>query len=194
MVKNKFKSDILTLPNAFTFMRIAGALCMIFLTPLSVQFFIVYTICGVSDVLDGVIARATEKVSRFGSKLDSVADMIFYAVMVIRLFPILWKRLPAGIWYTAGWALAIRIACYATAAVKYHCFASQHTYFNKLTGASVFLIPYFANTSAAVAYGFTVCVIAILASSEELIIHIYQSVYNPKVKTILSVKKYERQR
>ena len=69
---------LLTLPNFLTALRIAGAACLLFITPLSPAFFIVYTFCGISDVLDGVIARASHSTTEFGAKLDSAADLLFY--------------------------------------------------------------------------------------------------------------------
>ena len=85
---------LLTLPNLLTALRIAGAVCMIFMPPLTQAFFIIYTLCGVSDVLDGTIARAWHSESDFGARLDSIADLLFYAVMLLRIFPVLWERLP----------------------------------------------------------------------------------------------------
>ncbi|MBQ5555857.1 MAG: CDP-alcohol phosphatidyltransferase family protein, partial [Erysipelotrichaceae bacterium] len=45
------------LANIITFTRILGTLCLIFLTPLTLPFFVVYIWCGLSDVLDGFVAR-----------------------------------------------------------------------------------------------------------------------------------------
>ena len=56
----------------------------------SPMFFAIYALTGLTDVLDGWIARKMGSASQFGAKLDSVADLIFYAVMLIMIFPILW--------------------------------------------------------------------------------------------------------
>ena len=40
-------------------------------------------------MLDGTIARATNSTSEFGARLDSISDLIFYAVMIVKFFPIL---------------------------------------------------------------------------------------------------------
>ena len=133
---------LLTLPNLLTALRIAGAVCMIFMPPLTQAFFIIYTLCGVSDVLDGTIARARHSESDFGARLDSIADLLFYAVMLLRIFPVLWERLPRVIWLLVAIVLLMRAASYITAAVKYRRFASLHTLLNKLTGFGVFMIPY----------------------------------------------------
>ena len=91
------------LPNYITLTRIAGTLWLIFIEPLSVLFYVVYSLCGLTDVVDGYLARKTSSTSELGARLDSVADLLFYAVMLFRVFPILWKKLPRWIkWRTIG--------------------------------------------------------------------------------------------
>ena len=63
-------SAYLTLPNFITSLRILGTLTLLGLEPMSASFFLVYTITGVTDVLDGFIARLTGCVSDFGAQLD----------------------------------------------------------------------------------------------------------------------------
>lgn len=63
-------------------------LCMIL--PLkSIWFLVIYTFAGLTDVLDGWIARKTGSASEFGARLDSVSDLLFYGVILIRFFPVL---------------------------------------------------------------------------------------------------------
>jgi len=78
------------LPNIITSLRLVGAIGMLFTKPFSVWFFVLYAFCGISDLADGWIARMTHTESEFGAKLDSVADLSFNAVMVIKTFPTLW--------------------------------------------------------------------------------------------------------
>lgn len=180
---------LLTLPNLFTALRIAGAACLLFIEPFSAEFFIIYTFCGVSDVLDGVIARASHSTTEFGAKLDSAADLLFYSVMMIRIFPVLWECLPRAIWIFVGVVLLLRLASYMTAALKYHRFAALHTYLNKLTGLMVFMTPYFINTPVGTFYCFAACSVGCLASAEELTIHILREEYRPGVMTIIDLVK-----
>lgn len=44
------------LPNALTLLRIVLCVPLLFLRPFSVWFFVLYTICGISDMLDGYLA------------------------------------------------------------------------------------------------------------------------------------------
>jgi len=176
------------LPNIITCVRIAGTIGLLFIEPMSLAFYIVYTVSGLSDMLDGFVARKLNVSSAFGARLDSVADLLFYTVMLIRIFPVLWAILPYGIWIGVGIVLVIRIMAYITATVKYRQFAAQHTYMNKITGGSVFLVPYIIKTPMYVGLCTLVVIIAGLASLEEWVMHIKMRAYDGTVKTIFSKK------
>lgn len=175
-----FKKNI---PNFITSLRILGTLFIIFLDPLKVPFFIAYTATGATDVLDGLIARVTNSTSSFGARLDSVADLLFYSVSLVKLLPELWRILPRFIWIIVGVILLLRIVSYIISAVRFHRFASHHTILNKITGVSVFAIPYFLLTSFPTAYCFAVCAIGFLSTVEDLYIHIFSRNYDENIKT-----------
>lgn len=178
------------LPNIITALRIVGTACLLFIVPYSSLFYVVYSVAGASDVLDGFLARKLKVTSELGAKLDSIADLLFYSVMLIRIFPVLLDTLPIGIWIAVISLIVLRLCTYIFAAVKFRRFASQHTYMNKTTGAAAFALPYFMKTSIANAYCVFGCVIAGLATVEELFIHLRMKEYNPKVKTILNKELY----
>lgn len=180
---------IITVPNCITAARIVGALILLFLSPLSVAFYVIYTLCGVSDVLDGFIARATKSTSEFGAKLDSVADLSFYTVMMLKILPVLWELLPKWIWIGVAVVIAIRLSAYGVAAIRYRRFASLHTYLNKCTGAMLFAVPYFLSLPFAVGYCMTVLAVGGLASVEELVMHICAKDYKAGVKSIYQMIK-----
>lgn len=173
----------ITVPNCITASRILGTIFLIFTAPFSLSFYVVYTICGLSDAVDGLVARAMKSESEFGAKLDSVADLVFYTVLLIKIFPFLWKELPRGIWIAVAVIILTRIAAYLTACFKHKKFASIHTYANKLTGFSLYLVPYLAKVFLLPTCT-AVCIIAGFASLEELIIHSLSKEYNPNIKSI----------
>lgn len=104
----------------------------------STGFYVVYTFGGLTDAVDGTVARKLKLESEFGAKLDSVADLLFYAVMLLKLLPHLIRLLPAWLWWSVGAVLAIRAAAYVSAFCRYKRFASLHTWLNKATGACAF--------------------------------------------------------
>ena len=171
--------------DTITSVRIALSLFLPFLPLRSAGFFAVYTVTGLTDVLDGWLARRTGTTSQFGARLDSIADLLFYGVLLFRLFPVLCRRLPGEIWYAVGAILLIRLMAYGIAAAKYHRFASLHTWLNKLTGGAIFLLPYVLSGPGGIGYSWGVCLIAFAASAEELAIHLFGNGYDAGRKTIL---------
>ena len=162
----------LTIPNLITIVRFLGTIALLFLSPAAKTFYILYTVCGVTDALDGALARLMKISSEFGAKLDSVADLIFYAVMLIKIFPMLWIGIPNWIWIWVAAVIVIRSASYIAAFINTHKFSSTHTILNKLTGFCVFLAPYFLKLEILGYYCMSVCFVATLSSAQELIFHL----------------------
>ena len=69
--------------NAVTCMRIVATAALIFTEPLSECFFCFYTFAGITDVLDGFIARRFNMVTDLGKFLDPLADKLTQAAMII---------------------------------------------------------------------------------------------------------------
>ena len=67
---------------------------LLFLPFSSVWFYTLYLFCGLTDMVDGRIARMTGAANRFGARLDTVSDFIFLLVCSVRLLPIL--QIPNG--------------------------------------------------------------------------------------------------
>lgn len=176
-------------PNCITSFRIVGTVCLLFMEPFSDGFYVLYALCGFSDVLDGWIARRMHTVSQLGSRLDSIADLLLYTLILLRIRPVLWARLPRWIWYLVGSALAIRVISYGTVAIRYHLFASIHTYMNKVTGLAVFMVPFCVMQPIATELCTGVCIIANLGSLEELLIHLCTNTYQEGVRSIFKTRK-----
>ena len=175
----------INLPNAITALRILGTVCLLFLLPHSPWFILIYTLAGITDALDGYIARKTGQTTTFGAKLDSAADLIYYGVMLLRIFPVLLELLPWQLWVMVVTVLMVRLSAYLVAAIKYRRFAAQHTWLNKATGLMVFAIPYLLVTPVGVGFCWVVGVVALLASAEELVLHLVNKEYDIRKKSIL---------
>ena len=63
------------LPNIITLLRIAGSLGLFLSDVTNVLFWLVYALCGISDIADGWLARRLKCVAL----LDSLADICFVA-------------------------------------------------------------------------------------------------------------------
>ena len=169
------------IPNIITSVRIVGTLVLIGTELSSIGFFVIYSICGFSDVLDGCIARKFKLTSELGAKLDSIADMMFYFVMLLKMIPFLLEVMPCGFWVAVNSVVVVRVISYIVAALKYKRFASLHTYLNKLTGLSIFVMPYITQFTWFVYYVIGACVVAVVATLEELFLHIIRKEYRANV-------------
>ena len=180
-------------PNAITLVRIVGTVWLLFLPVLSYGFFTVYIAAGLTDVLDGVIARKCGTESKAGATLDSIADLIYYAVMLIVMFPTMWKILPRIIWVLVLAIIFVRILSYVTVAVRFHTFSATHTYLNKLSGFFVFLIPFFIATKIGVAFCFSVCAVTGISTIEEFILHLTEKEYTSQHRSVF-IKEQQRKK
>ncbi len=157
--------------NLITSIRLVGAIALIFIKPLTTAFYIVYTFCGLSDAVDGLVARKLKITSKFGSKLDSACDLLFYTVMMVKIIPKLCEMLWIPVWIFLFAVLLLRVAAYIYSAAKFRKFASVHTIFNKITGAGVFAVPYFIllDKISFNVYGSIVCTVALIAATVDLV-------------------------
>ncbi len=172
------------IPNVITSFRIFGTLLMLGCDALSPAFLIIYSLCGLSDVLDGIAARKLKAMSEFGAKLDSAADLFFYTVMAIKIWPLLVKYMPVGAWYLLWSVVALRLIMYIGYGIKYRKLSSLHTYLNKVTGLFTFLIPYVIQSAMFSWYSFLGCSVAALATVEELLIHLFKKDEHSNVKSL----------
>ena len=174
------KKDI---PNIITCTRIVGAFALLFTQVFSSTFFIVYTFCGFTDILDGFLARRLNLSSELGAKLDSIADLLFYSALAVKIVPELCKELPLWLWCVGFTVIGLRLISYSLVAVKYRKFASLHTYMNKLSGLAIFIMPYFFRAYS-VASCVVIGVVTSIATVEELLIHIFRRDYKADIHAI----------
>ena len=153
------------------------AVVLPFLTPLSPAFLVIYALSGISDMLDGYLARKLGQASTWGARLDSAADLLLYTIALSLLIPIMRAVLPGWIWWLVGVALLLRLAVYFLSAVKFHRFASEHTLLNKLTSILIFPVPFFMRLGPFfIWYAVLVCLVSCCAAVQELGIHLHRPV------------------
>ncbi|GCF94054.1 CDP-alcohol phosphatidyltransferase [Enterococcus florum] len=170
------------IPNLLSVARIFFAILLLFTEPLSRSFLFSYSLCGISDMLDGPIARKYNWSSSLGIWLDSLADLIFFAAASTTLIPILF--LPAWFFWCLGAILLIRCVSYIIGACRFRQFASLHTWSNKLTGLLLFLFPFFFSPRWLV----LVFLVALWASFEELLIVFLTTDLNKNIGSLASLK------
>ena len=125
------------LPNILSSLRMVGAVALLPCNVSSSTFWVLYIVCGISDIADGWLARKLKCVSKKGALLDSLADICFVACCACRILPIL--ELPQWLWLWAGVIVAIKVVNQLSALMRYgHC-SFPHTIANKVTGFLLFI-------------------------------------------------------
>ncbi len=125
------------LPNIITVLRIAGSFGLLSCNVTGAAFWIIYGLCGISDIADGWLARKLKCITRTGALLDSLADICFVACCVWQLLPAL--ELPQWLWLWAGVIVVIKVVNQLLALVMYGRCCFPHTLANKATGFLLFI-------------------------------------------------------
>ena len=163
-ISSKLKKNI---ANIITITRIIGTLVMMFTEVLSIPFYIAYIYSGLSDVLDGYLARKLHIESNLGRKLDSISDLLFYTTMMIKIWPYLVAYLPTYIWVMIWVTLGLRIIIYLYIGIRDKALLSNHTILNKATGTLLFGLPFFIKHKSFVVYSTIVASVAFIAALYE---------------------------
>ncbi len=95
------------IPNILSASRIALCLPLLLVDAMTVPFWVLYVIAGTTDMLDGFLARRWGVESKFGARLDSLADFVFVLAAGYKLFP--WLKLPTALWMIIGLIALVKI-------------------------------------------------------------------------------------
>jgi CDP-diacylglycerol--glycerol-3-phosphate 3-phosphatidyltransferase len=125
--------------NIITGIRIVLSVALLFCSALSPTFYALYIAAGFSDMIDGAVARRTGTVSEFGSRLDTIADIVFVAVCLIKLLPVL--NVPVWLYLWIAVIAVIKLFNITIGYIRQKKFTAVHSIMNKLTGGMLFLFP-----------------------------------------------------
>lgn len=125
--------------NEITSSRILCSILLMFFPVYSLGFYILYLICGFSDMIDGTVARKTNSASEFGSRLDTVADSMFVVVCLIKLLPEM--NLSIWLWIWIAVIAVIKIFNVIAGFIYKKQLVAEHTIMNKITGFLLFCYP-----------------------------------------------------
>ena len=148
--------------NIITVVRILCSIGMLFVPVFSPAFYALYIAAGVSDMVDGTIARKTGTVSDFGSKLDTTADIVLVTVCLIKMIPVL--RIPVWLYIWIAVIALIKAINVISGYVMRKEFVAEHTVMNKVTGVALFLFPFTLSIIDVKYSGIVVCALAAFAA------------------------------
>jgi len=169
------------IPNTLSTLRIVLAVVLLFLPPLSRQFFIVYIVCGLSDIADGIIARRFNVTSALGSKLDSIGDVLLTLIVLYIILPII--ELPAWLLVWIFLIIVLRFVSVGVAIYRYHKPSLLHTILNRAVAMALFLFPFSLLFLQTLSIPIILTIVASVAAIEELLIMVQAPTLDPNVKS-----------
>ena len=125
--------------NIITSIRILCSIALLFCPAYSVAFYALYITAGVSDMIDGWVARKTNTASALGAKLDTIADIIFVVACLLKLLPVV--DIPTWLYVWISIIVLIKIINIVSGYVVQKQFVAIHSLMNKVTGVLLFLLP-----------------------------------------------------
>ena len=151
--------------NIITFVRILCSIAILFCPVFSVAFYSLYITAGLTDMIDGWVARKTNTVSEFGAKLDTVADFVFVVVCLVKLLPIM--DFPSWLYIWIGVIALIKIINIVSGYVIQKQFVTIHSLMNKVTGLLLFILPLTLSFINLRYSAVVVCLVATYAAVQE---------------------------
>ena len=151
--------------NLLSASRIALCLPLLLVDVMTMPFWTLYVMAGLTDILDGFLARRWGVESKFGARLDSMADFVFVLAVGYKLFP--WLKLPATLWMMIGLIALVKIVNAIILYVVRHRIEYLHTKANKLTGFLLFIGVMTIGQSYFIPVAWMISCIALFAALQE---------------------------
>ena len=151
--------------NTITFFRIAASTVLLFYPVFTPAFYAFYIAAGLSDMLDGFVARKTDTVSKLGARLDTIADFVFVVVCLIKLLPIL--SIPAWMYVWIGIIALIKVVNIISGFAVQKKLVAVHSVMNKAAGALLFLLPLTIPVLSLKYSAIVVCAVVTFAAIQE---------------------------
>ena len=116
-------------------------------------------------MLDGWIARKSKNESEIGARLDSIADMIFVVVAMMKVLPVLNLTNGIVIWIVA--IIFIKMENVICSYINDKKIVLPHTIANKITGFVLFIAPFAIIHANPMILEIIICSIATFAAVQE---------------------------
>lgn len=151
--------------NVITGIRILVSAALLLCPVFSPIFYAMYLIAGLSDMADGIVARKTNSVSEFGSRLDGVADFIFVAVCLIKILPVM--DIPIWLYVWTAVIFFVKVINILSGYAMHKRFIAVHTTMNKVTGVLFFMVPLTLSIVPLIYTEIPICSVATFAAVQE---------------------------
>lgn len=163
--------------------RIPLSLLLFAVEPLSLEFLAIYSLCGLTDILDGYVARMTGTSTAYGRSLDSLADAWLAVILLLCLIPHLEWEAWMVVWISA--IAAVRLVALGAGTGRFGTPAFMHTYLNKTAGVFLALSPFLLVLLGLMPAVVLVCGVTSVSALEYLYINCSAKDFDPELKTVL---------
>ncbi|MEA4860014.1 MAG: CDP-alcohol phosphatidyltransferase family protein [Sphaerochaeta sp.] len=160
---------VTSIPNILSLSRILLSSAMFFVAGHPPILFAFVVLCGITDVLDGYLARKFHCESNLGARLDSLGDLVYYSALtlyVIRFQMPLIQPYLGGIFAI----FVIKTLTLLVSKLRNGRVYSLHTYGNKLTGVMVVVSICLILLTGTGLFVALLVIVGILSALEELLI------------------------
>ncbi len=189
-----FREDILKAPNLVSMTRIliAPVLFVFALLGMETWFLGALIFSGLTDVLDGILARKLDMITPLGSHLDSWGDFVIYSMMAICAW-ILWPEITQRelLYYSIivfSFLLPAQMGL-----VKFGKFTGYHTWGVKIAVLSAF-IAYILLYAEIAAWPFALAsLLCALAGLEEILITLVLPEERTDVRSLVAALRIRRE-
>jgi CDP-diacylglycerol--glycerol-3-phosphate 3-phosphatidyltransferase len=146
---------------------------------------------GLTDILDGYIARKFNQKTFIGAWLDSIADFVFYLSLILYMIIFDFEYL-INLKYLIIIIMSIKIFSLIICFLKYKKLGFLHIWGNKVSGIIAFIgICFFVLTKNIIVIK-TGLYVSMIFSLEELAINIIGKEYNPNIKGVYEIIKQSK--
>ncbi len=173
--------------NIISLSRVAGAIALFFFNSLSKAFLAIYIFCGLTDLIDGPIARKLKTTSPLGATLDTVGDVATYLaltkVLIIKNLVPFWILL---------WFISTMLIFIVAAFISKHRFYKlylPHTYLGKIFGGVIFVLPVAIQFMPSYIWLSVICAISTVHAFELIYVQLKNKDADDFVPSALHVKK-----
>ena len=185
-------SDLKTIPNMLSISRLILIPAML-IPAYYIQdepqarfvFLIMFIIIGVTDKLDGTLARYLNQTTALGAKLDTIADMVFYPLIALWLY-----RFESGVvgewWNLVYFLLILYFFKMITGKIKFGYVPAFHTIGAKTFSASLYFFMIAAILDPVLAKSIfpVLCVIGYINQLEETYILLTRDSVDENIRSV----------
>ena len=151
--------------NIIAGFRVLISIALLFCPMFSPVFYILYLTGGLSDMIDGTIARKMNTVTEFEARFDTAADFVFAVVCLIKLLPMISMSIWLWVWIVI--IALIKIINIISGYVAQRKLVAVHSVMNKVTGLLLFILPLTFPIVPLQYLAIPVCAVATFAAVQE---------------------------